>query len=125
MWFSIFLALAGFAAFILAGASVRSLSNGSTRAASLCARCSVVLGALSLVLAALWLAAEVFWPLAAAGFSGGSLPEHFLRGPLRAIAASSGLAAVALPTALLVIRALERRTERARWSAALEHGDVR
>ena len=122
-WLPIVLSLAGFGAFILAGAALRSLYAGSSRAARSCARYSVALGTLAVVLCALWLSAVVLWPLEAAGFEGRSVPVYLLRRPMIAIVASSALAFVALPFALLVLRAVARRATSARWSAELAGKD--
>ncbi len=116
MSISIALSLAGFAAFMLAGASVRSFYTSNTRTAYLCARYSVVLGSLALALAALLLSAVVFWPLAFTANAGVLVADHWLRGPIQAIAASSALAVVALPAAFLVLRAIRRRSESTRES---------
>lgn len=122
-WFSIVLSLAGFGAFILAGAALLSLYAGSSRVALTCARYSVVLGTLAVVFCALWLSAMVLWPLEAAGFEGRNVPVYLLRRPMGAIVASSALAFVALPFALLVLRTLARRATSARWSTELAGKD--
>ncbi len=124
MWFAVVLTLAGFAGFLLGGAALRSLSLGNERAARLCARGSVVLGALAAALAALWLSAVVLWPLEAANVQGANAPVDVLRAPLRAIVASAALGVLALPFALFVLRIIRRRSISSQWRADAGRDDV-
>jgi hypothetical protein len=120
---SIVLALAGFAGFVLAGAALRSLSLANDGAARAWARWSIVFAILALALAALLLSAVVLWPLKATNVQGPGAPPHLLRAPITAIVASSGLAAVALPAALLVLRSATRRMASLQLRDALAHED--
>jgi hypothetical protein len=108
---SILLTLAGFAGFVVAGAGLRSLSLGNDKVARACARWSIMFGILALALTALSLSAVIFWPLEATDVQGLSAPPHLLRAPMIAIIASSALAVVALPLALVVLRAASLRRE--------------
>jgi hypothetical protein len=119
MSLSVVIAFAGFTAFVLAGAGVRGLSTSNDKAARLCARWSAGLAISALALAALWLSAAVFWPMETAHLQGTSVSTHLLRAPMVAIVGSSALSLIALPIALVTLRAVTRRMSISRLRGAL------